>query len=144
MAKQLTIFVENRPGRLSAVAKSLRDNNIDIRAFTIQDRGDYGLVKFIVSNPNQAYLALANLGCACALKEIIAISIPDKVGNFELLTSALAANNINVKDAYGFVLQTNLKGVCCLEIEESKAADAQKVIQSAGFTILKDDELYNL
>jgi hypothetical protein len=144
MAKQLTIFVENRPGRLSAVAKSLRENSIDIRAFTIQDRGDYGLVKFIVSNPSQAYLALANLGCACALKEIIAISIPDKVGNFEILTSALAANNINVKDAYGFVLQTNLKGVCCLEIEESKAADAQKVIQSAGFTILKDDELYNL
>jgi hypothetical protein len=144
MAKQLTIFVENRPGRLSAVAKSLRENNIDIRAFTIQDRGDYGLVKFIVSNPSQAYLALANLGCACALKDIIAISIPDKVGNFELLTSALAQNNINVKDAYGFVLQTNLKGVCCLEIEESKAADAQKVIQSAGFTILKDDELYNL
>ena len=144
MAKQLTIFLENRPGRLSAVAKSLIDNNIDIRAFTIQDRGDYGLVKLIVNNPSQAYLALANLGCACALKDIIAISIPDKIGNFELLTSALAQNNINVKDAYGFVLQTNLKGVCCLEIEESKAADAQKVIQSAGFTILKDDELYNL
>jgi len=144
MAKQLTIFVENRPGRLSAVAKSLRENNIDIRAFTIQDRGDYGLVKFIVNNPSHAYLSLANLGCACALKEIIAISIPDKVGNFELLTSVLAENNINVKDAYGFVLQTNLKGVCCLEIEESKAADAQKVIQAAGFTILKDDELYNL
>ncbi len=144
MAKQLTIFLENRPGRLSAVAKSLIDNNIDIRAFMIQDRGDYGLVKLIVNNPSQAYLALANLGCACALKEIIAISIPDKVGNFGLLTSALAQNNINVKDAYGFVLQTNLKGVCCLEIEESKAADAQKVIQAAGFTILKDDELYNL
>jgi hypothetical protein len=144
MAKQLTIFLENRPGRLMAMAKSLIDNNIDIRAFTIQDRGDYGLVKLIVNNPSQAYLALANLGCACALKDIIAISIPDKIGNFELLTSALAQNNINVKDAYGFVLQTNLKGVCCLEIEESKAADAQKVIRAAGFTILKDDELYNL
>jgi hypothetical protein len=144
MAKQLTIFVENRPGRLGAIAKTLHENNIDIRAFTVQDRGDYGLVKFIVNNPNQAYLSLANLGCACALKEIIAISIPDKVGNFEILTSALAANNINVKDAYGFVLQTNLKGVCCIEIDEANAAAAQKVIQSAGFTILKDDELYNL
>jgi hypothetical protein len=144
MAKQLTIFVENRPGRLSSIAKNLRENNIDIRAFTIQDRGDYGLVKFIVNNPSQAYLSLANLGCACALKEIIAISIPDKVGNFELLTAALAANNINVKDAYGFVLQTNLKGVCCIEIDETQSPAAQKVIQSAGFTILKDDELYNL
>ena len=144
MAKQLTIFVENRPGRLSSIAKNLRENNIDIRAFTIQDRGDYGLVKFIVSNPKEAYLSLANLGCACALKEIIAISIPDKVGNFEILTSALAENNINVKDAYGFVLQSNAKGVCCIEIDEAKSPAAQKVIQSAGFTILKDDELYNM
>jgi hypothetical protein len=144
MAKQLTIFVENRPGRLSAVAKSLRENGIDIRAFTVQDRGDYGLVKLIVSNPSQAYLSLANLGCACALKDILAISVPDKIGNFERLTSALAENNINVKDAYGFVLQPNQKGVCCLEIEESQTAAAQKVIKDAGFTILKDDELYNL
>jgi len=144
MAKQLTIFVENRPGRLSAVAKSLHENGIDIRAFTIQDRGDYGLVKLIVSNPNQAYLSLANLGCACALKDIMAISVPDRVGNFELLTSALAQNNINVKDAYGFVLQPHQKGVCCLEIDESQSAAAQKVIQAVGFSILKDDELYNL
>lgn len=144
MAKQLTIFVENRPGRLSAVAKSLRENGINIRAFTVSDRGDYGLVKLIVGNPNQAYLALANLGCACALKEILAVAIPDKIGNFETLTSALAENNINVKDAYGFVLQPNQKGVCCLEIEETQTAAAQKVIASAGFTILKDDELYNL
>jgi hypothetical protein len=144
MAKQLTIFVENRPGRLSAVAKSLRESNIDIRAFTVQDRGDYGLVKLIVSNPSQAYLSLANLGCACALKDILAISVPDKIGNFERLTSALAENNINVKDAYGFVLQPHQKGVCCLEIEESQTAAAQKVIKDAGFTILKDDELYNL
>jgi hypothetical protein len=144
MAKQLTIFVENRPGRLSAVAKSLRESNTDVRAFTVQDRGDYGLVKLIVNNPNQAYLALANLGCACALKEIMAISVPDRVGNFEILTSALAKNEINVKDAYGFVLQPHQKGVCCLEIDESQTAAAQKVITAAGFTLLKDDELYNL
>jgi len=144
MAKQLTIFVENRPGRLSAVAKSLRESGTDIRAFTVQDRGDYGLVKLIVSNPNQAYLSLANLGCACALKDILAISVPDKIGNFERLTSALAENNINVKDAYGFVLQPHQKGVCCLEIEESQTPAAQKVIKDVGFTLLKDDELYNL
>jgi len=144
MAKQLTIFLENRPGRLGAVAKSLRENSIDIRAFTVQDRGDYGLVKLIVSNPDKAYLALANLGCACALKEILAISVPDKIGNFEILTSALAQNNINVKDAYGFVLQPHQQGVCCLEIEDTHVAEAKKVIAAAGFTLLKDDELYNL
>src|SRR4030043_13990 len=104
MAKQLTIFVENRPGRLKSISENLHRSRIDIRAFTIQDRGDYGLLRLIVDKPNDAYLALADLGCACALKDILAISVPDKIGNFERLTSALAQNNINVKDAYGFVL----------------------------------------
>jgi len=76
MAKQLTIFVENRPGRL----------------------------KLIVDKPNDAYLALADVGCACALKDILAVSVPDQPGNFHRLTSALAENNITVledEDLYG-------------------------------------------
>jgi len=76
MAKQLTIFVENRPGRL----------------------------ELIVDKPNDAYLALADVGCACALKDILAVSVPDQPGNFHRLTSALAENNINVledEELYG-------------------------------------------
>jgi len=76
MAKQLTIFVENRPGRL----------------------------KLIVDTPNDAYLALADVGCACALKDILAVSVPDQPGNFHRLTSALAENSINVledEELYG-------------------------------------------
>ena len=117
MAKQLTIFIENRPGRLNAVTESLNKSNIDIRAFTIQDRGDYGLMKLIVDNPNKAYLALADLGLACALKTILAVSVSDKPGNLHKLTTALAEKNINIIDAYGFVFQPNKVGVCCLEIE---------------------------
>ena len=117
MAKQLTIFIENRPGRLNGITESLNKSNIDIRAFTIQDRGDYGLMKLIVDNPNKAYLALANLGLACALKTILAVSVSDKPGNLHKLTTVLAEKNINIIDAYGFVLQPNKVGVCCLEIE---------------------------
>ena len=82
MAKQLTIFVENRPGRLQSIAENLRKNNIDIRAFTIQDRGDYGLLRLIVDKPSEAYLAMADVGCACALKDVLAVSVPDQPGNF--------------------------------------------------------------
>jgi hypothetical protein len=144
MAKQLTIFVENRAGRLQSVTAKLRDSQIDIRAFTIQDRGDYGLLKLIVDKPDAAYLALADLGCACALKGILAISVPDQPGNFHRLTSALAAENINVIDAYGFVLQPHSTGVCCLEIDQPQLAKAEQIVAAAGFTILADDELYNL
>jgi len=144
MAKQLTIFIENRPGRLNAVTESLNKSNIDIRAFTIQDRGDYGLMKLIVDNPNKAYLALADLGLACALKTILAVSVSDKPGNLHKLTTALAEKNINIIDAYGFVLQPNKVGVCCLEIENIQDVPARKIVEDAGFTVLEDEELYNL
>jgi len=144
MAKQLNIFVENRPGRLKAISENLLKSGIDIRAFAIQDRGEYGLLKLIVNNPNKAYLALADLGCACALKDILAISIPDKVGNFHKLTTALGDNNVNVVDAYGFVLQPKNRGVCCLEIENLEESNAEQIVKDAGFDILEDEELYEM
>jgi len=56
----------------------------------------------------------------------------------------LAENNINVTDAYGFVLQPHSTGVCCMEIEQSQMAAAEKIVSDAGFTVLQDEELYNL
>ena len=144
MAKQLNIFVDNRAGRLKSISQNLLKSNIDIRAFTIQDRGEYGLLKMIVDRPSEAYLALADLGCACALKDILAIYVPDRPGNFHRLTTALADNDINIVDAYGFVLQPQNKGVCCLEVEGLEETNAEEVIKAAGFSILEDEELYNL
>ena len=144
MAKQLTIFVENRAGRLKSITENLRNSRIDIRAFTIQDRGDYGLLKLIVDKPDDAYLALADLGCACALKDILAISVPDQPGNFHKLASVLAEHGISVVDAYGFVLQPHRTGVCCMEIGEPQLTKARQIVAEAGFTVLEDEELYNL
>jgi hypothetical protein len=144
MAKQLTIFVENRAGRLKAISENLFKSGIDIRAFTIQDRGDYGLLRLIVDKPNDAYLALADLGCACALKDVLAASVPDQPGNFHKLMEAMAAGGINVLDAYGFVLQPHKTGVCCMEIDKPQMSKAEEVVKAAGFTVLEDEELYGL
>jgi hypothetical protein len=144
MAKQLHIFVENKPGRLKAITDNLQKIGINIRAFAIQDRGDYGLMKLIVSDPQQAHLSLADMGCACALKDVLAISIPDQPGNLHRLLDALAEGGINIVDAHGFVLQPNQKGVCILEIENLAKTNAEEVVRKAGFDILDDDALNNL
>ncbi|MBP8303933.1 MAG: hypothetical protein KBE04_07390 [Phycisphaerae bacterium] len=144
MAKQLNIFMENSPGRLRAVSENLKRSSIDVRAFTIQDQGEYGLLKLIVNKPSEAYLALADLGCACALKDILAIWIPDEVGNFNRLASALAAHGINVIGAYGYVIQPRKTGIACLEMKPEDLDRAQKVVEEAGFKVLGDDELYAL
>lgn len=144
MAKQLHIFVENSPGRLKAITENLSKIDIDIRAFAIQDRGDFGLMKLIVNNPEKAHLSLADLGCACALKDVLAISVPDSPGNLHRLLTALAANKINIIDAHGFVLQPNKLGVCILEIENLAQTNAEKTVKDAGFEILDDEQLYSL
>lgn len=141
MTKQLNIFVENRPGRLESVTLILMQNNINVLAFALQDKGDYGLLKLIVDKPEDAYLALADKGFACALKDMLAISVPDKPGNLHKLTTALAEHNINVIDAYGFVLEPSKKGICCLEIEDLKATNAMDVVEKAGFDVLTREEL---
>jgi hypothetical protein len=144
MAKQIHIFVENKPGRLKAITDNLQKVGINIRAFAIQDRGDYGLMKLIVSNPKQAHLSLADMGCACALKDVLAVSIPDRPGNLHRLLSALVAGGINIVDAHGFVLQPNRQGVCILEIENLAQTNAEQVVREAGFDVLDDDQLNNL
>jgi hypothetical protein len=144
MAKQLHVFVENKPGRLKAITDNLQKIGINIRAFAIQDRGDYGLMKLIVSNPEQAHLSLADTGCACALKDVLAISIPDRPGNLHRLLDALAAGDINIVDAHGFVLQPNQKGICILEIENLAQTNAEEMVRKAGFDILDDEALNNL
>lgn len=144
MAKQLHIFVENRPGRLEVITENLRKAGIDIKAFAIQDRTDYGLMKLLVDKPQEAYLSLADLGCACALKDVLAVSVPDKRGNLHTLLSALSRNNINIIDAHGFVLQPTQTGICILEIENLAQSNAEQVVKEAGFDVLNDTQLYNL
>jgi hypothetical protein len=144
MAKQLNIFIENRPGRLRSVTDKLAKCDVNVRAFAVQDRGDFGLIKLIVDKPEEAHLALSEMGVACAMKDILAISIPDKPGNMHRLTVALADQNINVIDAYGFVIEPTRTGVCCLEIENLRTTNARQVVEAAGFKVLDDKELYDL
>jgi len=101
-------------------------------------------LRLIVDKPNDAYLAMADVGCACALKDVLAVSVPDQPGNFYKLTSALAASGVNVLDAYGFVLQPHQTGICCVEIDKLQMAKAEGVVRQAGFSVLEDEELYGL
>jgi hypothetical protein len=138
MAKELSVFVDNRPGRLRGVAEVLSDNKINVRTMTLQDHGQYGLMKLIVDKPDKAHLALADKGFACALKDILAIMLTDKPGSFLKLADLLSTNNVNVLDAYGFVLESKKSAVFCVEVKET--AKIQGILEREGFTML-DDEL---
>ncbi|MCU0666542.1 MAG: hypothetical protein MUF05_05570 [Candidatus Omnitrophica bacterium] len=144
MAKQLNIFIENRPGRLKSVSKVLSEKKINIIGFTIQDRGDFGMMKLFVDYPKQAQLALTESGFASAMKDVLAVSIKDKAGNLYKLTDVLSGHKINIVDAHGFVMQPKEKGICILEIPEKNIKDAEKIVRKAGFSVLTDVEVQEL
>lgn len=139
MAKEVNIFIENRPGRLKSVAEILAENNINVRTMALQDRGEFGLMKLIVDKPDKANLALKDKGFASALKDIVAILLEDKPGNFNKLMSFFDQHNINILDAYGFVLESNKQAVFCVEVKEP--ASIKNILKKEGFNIL-EEELY--
>jgi hypothetical protein len=142
MSQQLNIFIENRPGRLKTVTGILSEAKVNIRAFTIQDRGQFGLIKLIVDKPKAAYLALAERQFACALKDVLAVSIPDKPGNLHKLAMILSEHNINVVDAYGFVIEPNKTGICCMELDRPEDLErSRNLVETQGFKVLAEEEL---
>ena len=104
MAEQLSVFVDNQPGRLNALTGVLRDHRINIRAMTIANHRDYGVAKLLVSDPRLAQRALMEQGFAAALQSVLAIVIEDRPGGLHAALEILAERQINVLDAYGFVV----------------------------------------
>ncbi|MHC4881633.1 MAG: acetolactate synthase [Planctomycetota bacterium] len=145
MAKQLTIFMENRPGRMKSISDVLVENSLNIWAFTIQDRGEFGLMKMIVDKPEKAHLILADRGFACVLKDVLAVTADnDQPGNLDKLTTSLLEKGVNIKDAYGFVSPKDRQGICFMEVENPDGVDINDVVASDGFKILTGEELYEL
>lgn len=137
MAKELSVFVDNRPGRLRSVAQVLADAKINVRTMTLQDRGQYGLMKLIVDKPEEASLALKDNGFACAVKDILAIELKDKSGSFLKLADTLTKNKINVEDAYGFVIEANKRAVFCVEVKDLKKL--KTLLKKAGFSVMEEE-----
>ncbi len=142
MAKQLNIFVDNKPGRLSAVTETLATNGINIFIFTIQDRGDFGLIKLIVDKPEEAGKVLVGKGYAAALKDVVLVSVKDQPGNLHRLATVLQEKKINLSDARGTVLSPSNVGLCCLEVDDIRSAE--KVLKKAGFDLLDVKSIYKL
>ncbi len=87
---QLSVFIENKSGRLADVTRTLADNSINIRALSIADTIDYGLLRMIVNDPAAAKSALTKAGFTVALTEVLAIEVPDRPGGLAGIIDILA------------------------------------------------------
>lgn len=140
MAKEVNVFLDNRPGRLRSVAEVLSQHAINVRTMTLQDRTEFGLMKLIVDEPEKAHSALQEKGFACALKEILAIIVDDKPGSFLKLADVFTKHSINILDAYGFVIESSKNAVFCVEVKDPQGM--KDILSKEGFKVLEDEQLY--
>jgi len=134
IAYQLSIFAENKPGRLAKVTRILKKGKINIRAMTISTSDAFGVINALVDNPESARALLEKEGLTVSLKEVIAVVIEDKPGGLDSLIQLLFEKGINIENAYGFVLESRKKAVFVVDVDQLE--QTQKILKDAGFETL--------
>ena len=142
MAHQVTVFAENKPGRLGRITRILAGAGVNLRAFTIADSGDFGVLKFVVDRPDAAHKALTDAGLVARKREVLAIEMEDQPGGLSRIAQVLEERGINITDATAFI--TGQKGKAVLLVETERIPEAERVVAQAGLKTLSDDEIYSL
>lgn len=140
--KQLSVFIENRPGRLSTVTRLFGDNGIDIRAMSIADTKDFGILRLIVNDAEKAQSILRDNDFSVTITNVLAIGLEDRPGGLADAMETLYANNISVEYMYAFISKEN--GVAYVIFRVQNNDEASRCLQENGFKILTSDDIYNM
>lgn len=131
---QLSIFAENKPGRLAAVTRILAEGKINIRATTISTSDTFGVINLIVDDPKRAEEELTKAGMTVTLSRVLAVVIPDQPGGLDRLTQLLLTENVNINNAYGFVLEGHRKAIFVVSVDQIEKAES--LLDKNGFQTL--------
>ncbi|WP_294099342.1 ACT domain-containing protein [uncultured Ruminococcus sp.] len=141
--KQLSVFIENRPGRLSAVTKILGDNDVNIRAMSLADTKDFGILRLIVDDFDKAVSALKEEGFSVTSTQVLAVEINDRPGGLAEAMKALYNDNISVEYMYSAFINTK-ENTAYLILRVENVTAAQEALTDAGFTLISQQELANI
>lgn len=136
--KQLSVFLENREGRLDEVLCTLASNNINIVALSLADTADYGMLRMIVSDPVKGKSVLKEAGITAMLTDVVALRVPHATGSLCKAMSVLVDNGVNVEYMYAFANGEDASAVM-------RTAEPQKAIDLLilnGFGVWEAEEAY--
>jgi hypothetical protein len=140
--KQISVFLENRRGRLAEVARVLGNSAINIRALSLADTSDFGILRLIVNDAAKAMKLLKDNGYTVRETEVIAVEVDDRPGGLAEVLAALAKHNVNVEYMYAFVEKSQNKAVLVFRFEHiPKAVEALK---EGKIRVLSNEEVVSL
>ncbi len=142
MIKQLSIFVENKAGRLAEITALLAKAGVDIRALSVADTTNFGILRLIVDKPAAAEQVLREAGLTVSLTDVIAVGIPDQPGGFASAMQALAEESIDIEYMYAFISRDEGRACVILRVENVEAAVA--ALNSRNIELLGEERVYTM
>ena len=140
--QQISIFLENRVGRLQEVTDLLAENDINIRALSLADTSDFGILRLIVNKPEQTIRMLREGGFTVRENEVIAVEVEDRPGGLARTLELFSRAGISVEYMYAFVERKTANAVMIFRVE--LISRAVKTLQDAGISLLSNDEVCSL
>ncbi len=140
--QQLSIFMENKSGRLAEVTSILGRAGVNIRALTLADTADFGILRLIVDNTERAKDVLKQNGFTVGINEVVAIEVPDRPGGLAEVLALLGERGINVEYMYAFVAKSANNAVVIFRFDEPK--QAVEALSSTGIKVLSGQQIFNL
>lgn len=140
--KQISIFLENRIGRLQEVTDVLAKNEVNIRALSLADTSDFGILRLIVSKPDEATEILHQAGFTVRENDVIAAEVEDRPGDLARILELFSGAGISVEYMYAFVERKTDKAVMIFRVESIPRA--VKSLEDAGIVLLSNEDVYEL
>ena len=140
--RQLSIFVENRPGTLADVTDAIADAQIDIRAMSMADTQQFGLIRMIVDDVETAKQKLIDRNLFVKITEVVGVAVSDEPGGLARAVRIIADAGINVDYLYAFISVSKKNAYVVLRVDENDAAE--KVLVENGFTLVTEEDISSL
>ena len=140
--EQISIFLENKSGRLAEVTRLLGEGGINIRALTLADTTDFGILRLIVNDNAKALKLLKKEGFTVGKTEVVAIEVPDRPGGLAEILERLGEAGVNVEYMYAFVEKSGDDAVVIFRFDDPE--QAVSLLQESGVTIIPEDKVYSL
>lgn len=142
IVEQISVFIENKEGRLSAIADLLAKNDIDISALSLADTDEYGVIRMIVSDPYKTKNILLENGIIGKVTDVLAIAIEDKPGGFAKALKVLTDRGIEIKYMYACVAHDSNKAIMIVRVDN--AEEVNKILAENGVDVDSPSSIYRI
>ena len=139
MIKQLSVFVENRPGSLMDVTSQLTEAHINIRAVASFDTPEFAILRLVVDKTQEAKEFLTSKGFVVRISEVLGVELEDKKGNLNHMLTILAEGRININYIYSFVIREGLAPVMVFHTDDFEKAT--EILKEANVNVVDEDDL---